>query len=155
MLEDKEVELFKRVKEADCWSQRESNLQDHLQRANELLLQRDRELKAERQRAEKVALERKEVEKVLQEQTEKLRDAAYACYEQGFDKTLAQVKHFAKGALVDLSKVDQERKLDEILAVDAPTSQGVLVMVVGHWTLFKVKEEEEGGKTPICYLDLS
>ena len=50
MLEDKEVELVKRVKEADCWSQRESNLQAHLQRANELLLQRDRELEAESQK---------------------------------------------------------------------------------------------------------
>ena len=84
MLEDKEVELVERAKEADRWSQRESNLQARLQRANELLLQQDRELRAERQRAVKAALERREVDEALQEEIEKLRDVAYACYEQGF-----------------------------------------------------------------------
>ena len=46
MLEDKEVESVKWVKEANCLSQRESKLYAHLQRANNLLFQRDQELEA-------------------------------------------------------------------------------------------------------------
>ena len=41
---------------------------------------------------------------MLQEEIEKLGDVAYACYEQGFDEALAQVKHFARGAPIDLSR---------------------------------------------------
>ena len=46
------------------------------------------------------------MEEVLQVEIKKVGDAAYACYEQGFDEALAQVRHFARGAPVDLSKVD-------------------------------------------------
>ena len=37
-------------------------------------------------------------------------------------RPFAQVRHFARGASVDLSKVNQERKLEEILAVDTFTN---------------------------------
>ena len=43
---------------------------------------------------EKAILERKEVEEVLQEEIKKLGDAAYACYEQGFDEALCSGKTF-------------------------------------------------------------
>ena len=70
---------------------------------------------------------------------------------KGFDEALAQVKHFASGALIDLSKVDREKKLDEILATDALTSQGAPVTEASHLPPFGV---EEGGETPVRYLDL-
>ena len=78
------------------------------------------------------------------------RDATYACYEQGFDEAIAKVKHFSSGA-----SVDRERKLDEILMTDAPTSQGVPAMEASHLISFGAKEEEEGGDTPVHYPDLS
>ena len=120
-----------------------------------MLLQQDRELEAKHQRAEKAAFERKEVEEALQEEIAKLGDTTYACYEHGFDEALAQVRRFAKGALVNLLKVGSERKLDEILATDASTSQGVPTTRASHLTLFGVEEEEEGERLlfviPTCH----
>ena len=87
-----------------------------------MLCQWERELEAKRQRAKKDALERKKVEEMLQDEVEKLGDATYAYYEQGFDEALAQVRHFAKGTPVDLSKVNHEKKLGEILAVKVTSS---------------------------------
>ena len=98
-----------------------ANLQASLQRANDLLLQRDRELDAECRKFEGVAYEKEEKIKALGEESKWLKDAAYLCYEQGFDETLTQVKHFASGSLVDLSRVDREKKLEEILVKEAST----------------------------------
>ena len=80
------------------------------------------------------------MEKALLEEIKKLGDPAYACYEQGFNEALAQVSHFARGAPIDLSKVDQEKKLDEILAAEATSNQGVQTMGVGPRTSFEVDE---------------
>ena len=59
---------------------------------------------------------------MLQEEIKRLEDATYVCYEQGFDKAFAQVKHFANRTPIDLSRVAQERKLDEILVEKPPTN---------------------------------
>ena len=65
MLEDKQVELIKRVKEADRLSQRESDLQARLQKVNDLLLQWDWELEVECQRVERATHEKEERERTL------------------------------------------------------------------------------------------
>ena len=154
MLEDKEVELVEWVKEIDRLTQREADLQARLQNANDMLRQREKELEAERQRVERDALERKKVEEMLQDEVEKLGDAAYAYYEQGFDKALTQVRHFARGTPVNLSKVDREKKLSEILAIKAMSSQVARAAVGGEETPIGVNEEEEGAETPIRYPNL-
>ena len=56
--------------------------------ANNLLLQKDWELKAECQWAERVLHEKDEGKKVLLEEIQKLEDATYVYYEQGFDEAL-------------------------------------------------------------------
>ena len=148
-LEDKEVELVERVKEADRYSQKKANLQACLQRANDLLLQQDWELEAERHRAERVACEKEKKEvKVLCEEIERLEDIAYVCYEQGFDEAFAQVKHFTNESAVDLSKVNQERKHVEILAKEARTNCNVQEVAVDANIQFRVKEEEEERGNP-------
>ena len=40
-------------------------------------------------RLKEMPLREKKVEEMLQDEVEKLGDAAYACYEQGFDEALA------------------------------------------------------------------
>ena len=155
MLEEKEVELVKRVKEANCLSQRESELQAQLRRANDLLLQWDQELATECQNAEREAQERKEMEDTLQEEIEKLGNAAYASYEQGFDEAFTQVRYFAKGVLIDLSKVDRKKILSEILVIEASGSQGGRATEGNEGTPIGADEEEEEVETLILYPDLS
>ena len=93
---------------------------------------------------------------MLQEEIQKLEDAAYICYEQGFDEALAQVKYFASENLIDLSRVNQERKLYEIQAKEALTNQDAPKVVVGPVIYIGAEEdEEEEGETPVHYLDLS
>ena len=65
MLEEKKVDLVERVKEENRWSQREFDLQACLQKANDLLLQRDRELEAEHQKDARAVCEKEEEEKAL------------------------------------------------------------------------------------------
>ena len=73
---------------------------------------------------------------------ERLKDAVYMCYEQEFNEALTQVKHFASGTPIDLSNIDQERKLAEILAKEVPTNGDVQEMVTG---LIIQLGEEKGG----------
>ena len=131
MLEDKEVKLVKQAKEADHWSQMEFDLQACLQKANDLLLQWDQELEADHQRVERAARDKEKGERVLQEEIERLEDATYVCYEQGFDEALAQVKHLANGNLIDISRVNWERKFVEILAEEAPINRDAQQVVAG------------------------
>ena len=77
------------------------------------------------QRAERVAREKEEEVKVLCEEMKRLEDVAYVGYEQGFNEDLTQVKHFSSGSMIDLSRVDWERKLTEILVEEAPTDYNV------------------------------
>ena len=86
---------------------------------------------------------------------EKLRDATYAYYEQRFDKVIAQVRHFAKGTPVDLSKVDHEKKLSEILTVEATSSQVARAAMGGKESSIGIDKEEEAAETPIRYPNLS
>ena len=156
-LEEKEVELVDRVKEVDRLTSRESELLAQLKRANDLLAQRDRELAVERERVDREALERRASEDRLQREIEQLADAAYACYEDGFDEALAQVKHFAAGGSIDLSKVDREKKLEDILAAEAAGSQGGRAAEGSEKSPIGVEEEEEeeeGEETPEFYPDL-
>ena len=76
-----------------------------------------------------------------------MEDGSYVCYKQSFDEALTQVKYFVSGNSINLSKVDQERKLDEILAKKAPTNQDALEAVVGLVIQIDAEEdeEEEGG----------
>ena len=110
---------------------REAELQAQLKTANDLLLQRDRELEAKCRKAEKALHEKVEEEKKQGEEIQKLKDVAYVCYEQGFDEALAQVKHFANKTPIDLSRVDQERKLEEILVKGALTNQDASEAAMG------------------------
>ena len=71
-----------------------------------MLLQHDWELEIEHHKFEGLICEKEEKVKALGEEFKWLEDVAYLCYEQGFDKAFAQVKHFASGSMVDLSKVD-------------------------------------------------
>ena len=64
---------------------------------NDLLLQWDQELDVDRQKAKKVMREKEEGEKLLWEEIQKLENATYVFYEQGFDKILAQLKYFSSG----------------------------------------------------------
>ena len=91
--------------------------------------------------------EKVEGEKELWKEIQKFEDAAYVCYEQGFDEALAQVKHFTSETPIDLSRVDRERKLDEIMAERAPTNQDALELVVGLIIQIGMEEDkdEEGG----------
>ena len=82
---------------------------------------------------------------MLREEMERLEDAAYICYKQGFDEALTQVKHFANGSMVDLSRVDQERKLDEILVKEAPTDRNAQEVPPGMTVRIGAEEEEEEG----------
>ena len=86
--------------------------------------------------------------KALGEEIEQLEDATYICYEQGFDKALVQVKHFASGSMVDLSRVDQERKLADILAEEVPTDHNVQEVATRAIVQLGVEEEEEEGGNP-------
>ena len=82
-------------------------------------------------------------------------DAAYLCYEQGFDEALAQVKHFARESMINLSKVDWERKLEEMLAEGASTNRHVQEAPAGMTMRVRVKEEEEGWNPHLPRLVLS
>ena len=90
--------------------------------------------------------------KALCKEMERSEDAACVCYEQGFDKALAQVKYFASRSTIDLSRADRKRKLIEILAEEAPTDHDVQEVVAGAIVQLGVEEE---GETPIHYPDLS
>ena len=92
---------------------------------------------------------------MLHEEVERLENAAYLYYKQGFDETFAQVKHFVGESMVNLSKVDWERKLEEMLVKRASINRLVQEVPVG--TAVRVmleEEEEEEGETPI-YPNLS
>ena len=52
-----------------------------------------------------------------------LEDATYLYYEQGFDEALAQVKYFAGESSVDLSRIDREKKLQEMLVERVSTDR--------------------------------
>ena len=104
-------------------------------------------MEAKCRRAERALHEKDEGEKELREEIQKLEDATYVCYKQGFNKALTEVKHFSSGTSIDLSRVDQEMKLDEILVEGAPTNQdtpeaamGPIIQINGE-----EDEEEEGG----------
>ena len=79
-LEDKEVELVDWAKEVERYMQREADLQASLQRANDLLLQRDWELETERRKFDRLAYEKEEKIKALSKELEQLEDTAYLCY---------------------------------------------------------------------------
>ena len=64
-----------------------------------------------------------ELEKKLQEEIEGLKDVGYVMFEKSSDKAIAQVKHFNGESLIAILKVDQVRKLEEILAQEAPIEQ--------------------------------
>ena len=72
----------------------------------------------------------------------------------GFDKALAQVKHFASGSMVDLSRVDREKKLEEILVNEAPIDRNAQEAHARMTVQIEVEDEKEGGEAPI-YPDLS
>ena len=74
-------------------------------------MQKDRELEAKWQREDKAVSKKTKLEKKLWAEIEGLEDAGYAMFKEGFDKAIAQVKHFNDKASIDFSKVDQERKL--------------------------------------------
>ena len=74
--------------------------------ANDLLLKRDRELEVECQRTERALHKKDKGEKMLQDEIQKLKDVSYVYYEQRFDEALAQVKYFASGNLIYLSRMD-------------------------------------------------
>ena len=112
-------------------------------------------MEAEHHKAKRVAHEKEKEEKVLHKEMGQLEDASYVCYEQGFDEALTQVKHFASGSTVYLSRVDRERKLAKILAKEAPTDRNVQEVVVGATMQLGTKEEEaEGGKPPFTLIYL-
>ena len=59
------------------------------------------------------------------------------------------MKYFAIGNLINLSRVDQERKLDEILVKEVPTNQDAQKVATGSVIQLKMKEdEEEEGANP-------
>ena len=60
---------------------------------------------------------------MLWEEIKRLEYAVYVCYEQGFNKALVEVKHFASGNLINLFRVDRERKVTKILVKEAPTDR--------------------------------
>ena len=74
---------------------------------------------------------------------------------KGSMRPFAQVRHFTRGTPIDLSKIDWEKKLDEILAAEATSSRGIQAMRGGQLTTIGVDEEEEGAETPVRYLYLS
>ena len=60
-------------------------------------------------------VENAELEEKFQAEIESLKDATYIMFEEGFNETVAQVKHFNTSVLIDFSLVDREKKLSEIL----------------------------------------
>ena len=71
-------------------------------------------------------IEKAKLELKLQANIASLEDVGYAMFEDGFDKAIAQVKHFNMGVSIDFTLVNREKKLDEILGqqlsieVDSP-----------------------------------
>ena len=57
--------------------------------------------------------------------------------------------------LIDLSKVDHEKKLSEILSAEVSGSRSVRAVEGDDGTPIGVDEEEEGAETPVLYPDLS
>ena len=51
------------------------------------------------------------------------------------------MKHFAIGSPINLSRVDQERKLSEILAKEAPTDRDAPKVAIG--VIVQIEAEEE------------
>ena len=94
------------------YGKKEVDTEEKLKATNDLLLQKDREWESEWQKAK---VERAELEKKLREEIIGLEDAGYAIFKEGFDEAIAKVKYFNNDVLIKFSKVDQEKKLDEIL----------------------------------------
>ena len=134
------------MKEVDRWALREIDLQGRLRMANDLLLQKDQELKAKCQRAKKVLLEKAKGKRSYGRRYKSWK--MLSMYEQGFNEGPAQVKHFASGNLIDLSRVGREKKLNEILVVGAPTNQDAPEVAVVLIIQIGVEEEEEEGGNP-------
>ena len=127
--------LIEWADEVNCWVGKEVDTQAKLQRASELLQQKEQEFEAERQKliAEKAGLEAEkaslEAEKAVLEakhkaEVESLEDANYANFENGFNKVVAQIKFFNKEVLIDFSLVDWEKRLNEILEQQSPAEGG-------------------------------
>ena len=58
------------------------------------------------------------------------------------------MKYFSNRSTVDLSKVDRERKLADILAKEALTNRNIQEMVVGVTVQLGAEDEEEEGGNP-------
>ena len=112
MVDDKEVALVERAEEMEWWMKNEVDVQEKLWTTSELLFQKDVEIEDEWW---KVELEKVKLKKKFPVEIESLKDARYVMYEEGFDETIAQVKHFNVNVLINFSMVDQEKKLNEIL----------------------------------------
>ena len=44
-----------------------------------------------------------------------LEDVGYAMFEQGFDKAVAQVKHFNTNVPINFARIDREQNLEDII----------------------------------------
>ena len=55
------------------------------------------------------------------------------------------MKHFISGSTIDLSKMDRERKLAEILVEEAPADRNAQELAAEVIVHLEVEEEEEGG----------
>ena len=64
--------------------------------------------------------EKAKLEKKLWVEIVRLEGVGNILFKEGFDVAIVHVKHFNRGSLIKFSKVDQERKLQEILAQGTP-----------------------------------
>ena len=142
MLNDNEVALVEWVKEVEQQEKKEADLQAQLKITNELLVQSDRELEAKQQRANNVVSEKIKLEEQLQVKIEGLEDVGYAMFKSGFNESIAKVKHFNSGALINFSKVNRERRLQEMLVEGASVNQ-------------EAPMEEDESESTTCFPDHS
>ena len=127
-LEAKSQELADRDDTIKSLQQEKEELKvkvDRVNKVDELLLLRDKELLAEqknleREKAAAVALERSLHQKILNAE-----DLSYEMYQCGFDQAIAQVQHFNSNLPLDISKVNRDKKLEEIIEeLSADANQG-------------------------------
>ena len=59
--------------------------------------------------------EKAELEKKSREEIASLEDVDYVMFKQGFNKAVAQVKHFNTSLSIDFFRVDREKTLKDII----------------------------------------
>ena len=111
MLDKKEVAIVKRAIEVEWQVKKAMAVEEKLQAANDLLFQKDVKIEEEWQKPAMTMVEKAKLEKILRAEIESMEDATYVMFEVGFDKAVAQVKHFNANVSVDFFMVDWEKKL--------------------------------------------